>query len=104
MKEDDLEDLLLHQIKETLDPKVLLLIRINYQTNEYQCFDFMQNNEESILADSIKLKLRNNHSDILIDHPNYLGIQLYEHHHIGTYIWISKKEIIRRLIYMKKCG
>ncbi|MGG2084759.1 ATP-binding protein [Lysinibacillus pakistanensis] len=91
MKEDDLEDLLLHQIKETLDPKVLLLIRINYQTNEYQCFDFMQNNEESILADSIKLKLRNNHSDILIDHPNYLGIQLYEHHHIGTYIWISKK-------------
>ncbi|QGG50202.1 sensor histidine kinase [Lysinibacillus pakistanensis] len=91
MKEDDLENLLLHQIKETLDPKVLLLIRINYKTTEYQCFDFMQNNAESILADSIKLKLRNNHSDILIDHPNYLGIQLYEHHHIGTYIWLSKK-------------
>lgn len=91
MKEDDLEDLLLHQIKETLDPKVLLLIRINYKTTEYQCFDFMQNYAESELADSIKLKLRNNHSDILIDHPNYLGIQLYEHHHIGTYIWISKK-------------
>ncbi|AVK82955.1 sensor histidine kinase [Lysinibacillus sp. B2A1] len=90
MKEDDLEDLLLQQVKETLDPQTLLLIRINYETTEYQCFDFIQNTE-SILADSIKLKLKNNHTDILIDHPNYLGIQLYEHHHIGTYIWISKK-------------
>ncbi|MGE7672325.1 sensor histidine kinase [Lysinibacillus sp. NPDC094403] len=91
IKEDDLEDLLLHQIKETLDPQILLLIRINYETTEYQCFDFIQNNTEIILADSIKLKLKNNHTDILIDHPNYLGIQLYEHHKIGTYIWISRK-------------
>lgn len=91
IKEKDLEDLLLYQIKETIDPLNLLLIRINHETTEYEYFDFIEYNDTFMLTDFIKSKLYNHHSDQLIDHPNYLGIQLYEHQQISTYIWINKK-------------
>ncbi len=57
MKENDLENLLLNQITEILDPQILLLIRLNKETLEFQSIDY-KSNSQSMLTDFIKKKLK----------------------------------------------
>ncbi|MGE6516780.1 ATP-binding protein [Lysinibacillus sphaericus] len=91
MNEKDLENLLLNQITEILEPQILLLIRLNNETLEFQSIDYNNNNSENKLTDFIKKKLKNNTTDTLIGNPNYLGIELYQTEHFVTYLWISQK-------------
>ncbi|WP_107947196.1 ATP-binding protein [Lysinibacillus parviboronicapiens] len=90
MKENDLENLLLNQITEILDPQILLLIRLNKETLEFQSIDY-KSNSQSMLTDFIKKKLKNTTTDTLIGNPNYLGIELYQTDSYVTYLWVSQK-------------
>lgn len=91
MKKDDLKNLLISQLQSTLKVNLIVILKFNTNSLEYELDNLHQENHNFTVTNHMKRLIQKDSKGDLLKYKEYLGIQIYQTECTKTYIWIGCK-------------
>ncbi|WP_246494251.1 sensor histidine kinase [Lysinibacillus agricola] len=92
MKENDLKNLFISQLQESLGPSIIAFITFDYLKDDFQLEEISRNKQAIHLSEKFKDLMRNHKNIDLLEYQGLLGMRIYTIESTHTYIWIGYKK------------
>jgi two-component system sensor histidine kinase ComP len=92
MKENDLKNLFISQLQESLGPNIIAFITFDYLKDDFQLEEISKDEHTIHLSEKFKNLMRNHKNIDLLEYQGLLGMRIYTIESTHTYIWIGYKK------------